>query len=169
MPVRQTIKHEISLRFNPHLPSEKRRIQHKYIHPFTGEPLFEAGAVQCMALDEIISEKMRAAALRKGMAPRDFYDLDFVLRNKYNPANPQVIDLFRKKLAEDGGGTDLKKYRVNMGRTNAEIKEMRLRLKEELFDVLTKTEKENFNWDESVKRINKAMESMIAVDDKNKE
>jgi len=34
----------------------------------TGEPLFEAGTVNCMALDEIVSEKMRAAALRKDIA-----------------------------------------------------------------------------------------------------
>jgi len=73
----------------------------------TGEPLFEAGTVNCMALDEIVSEKMRAAALRKDIAPRDFYDLDFVLRNKFNPANRQVMELFRKKLAEDGGDIDL--------------------------------------------------------------
>jgi len=44
------------------------------------------------------------------------------------------MELFRKKLAEDGGDIDLKKYLVNMGRTDTEIKDMRSRVKEELFD-----------------------------------
>jgi hypothetical protein len=166
IPAPQTIKLEISLRFNPLLPSETRRIQHKYIHPFTGKPIFDAGSVNCMALDEIVSEKLRAAAMRKDIAPRDFYDLDFILRNKFNLAHPRVIDLFRQKLIEDGGETDLKKYRVNMGRTDVGIKDMRSRIKEELFDVLTGTERDKFDLDKALKRINKVMESVIPFDAK---
>ena len=164
IPAKQTIKLEISLRFNPLLPTEARRIRHKYIHPFTGAFLFEAGTVNCLALNEIVSEKLRAAALRKDIAPRDFYDLDFILRNKFNLANRQVIDLFRKKLVEDGGDTDLKKYLVNMGRTESEIKDMRSRVKEELFEVLTRNERDKFDLERALKRINKAMESVVAVD-----
>ncbi len=83
LPSRQSIKLEISLRFNPLRPPESHKIQHQYTHPFTGKPLFEAGRVNCLALDEIVSEKMRAAVLRKDIAPRDFYDLDFILRRKF--------------------------------------------------------------------------------------
>ena len=36
-----------------------------------------------------------------------FMILVFILRNKFNLAN-KMIDLFRKKLAEDGGDVDLK-------------------------------------------------------------
>ena len=99
--------------------------------------MFDAGEVNCLSLNEIVSEKLRAAALREKIAPCDFYDLDFIL--------------------EDGGDTDLKKYRVNMGRTDAENKDMRLRIKAELFEVLTKTEQQNFNLDKALERINKAM------------
>lgn len=161
VPVEQNIKLEISLRFNPLLPTETRKVQHQYVHPFTGESLFEAGKVNCLTLNEIVSEKLRAAALRKDIAPRDFYDLDFILRKKFDPANRQVIDLFRKKLAEDSGDTDMKKYLVNMGRTDSEIKDMRSRIKEELFEVLTRKERENFNLDNALARINKAMESAL--------
>ncbi|HPL96478.1 MAG TPA: nucleotidyl transferase AbiEii/AbiGii toxin family protein [Smithella sp.] len=161
LPVAQTIKLEISLRFNPLLPPESRRIQHLYTHPFTGVPLFDAGHVNCLALDEIVSEKLRAAALRKDIAPRDFYDIDFILRNKFNLKNKQIIDLFRKKLAEDNGDTDLKQYLVNMGRSDKEIKDMRGRIQEELFEVLTGKERENFNLDIALKRINQAMALMI--------
>ncbi len=166
IPVKQTIKLEISLRFNPLLAPEARRIQHQYIHPFTGASLFDAGTVNCLALNEIVSEKLRAAALRKDIAPRDFYDLDFILRNKFNPANRQVRDLFRQKLIEDGGDANLKKYLVNMGRTDTEIKGMRSRVKEELFDVLTRVERDKFDLERAFKRINKAMESVVAADNK---
>jgi hypothetical protein len=65
--------------------------------------------------------------------------------------------LFQKKLAEDGADTDLSKYRVNLGRSDAEIKGMRLRIENELFDVLTPSERENFDLDTALERINRAM------------
>lgn len=163
LPAEQTIKLEISLRFNPLLAPEARKIQHQYIHPFTGESLLDEGMVNCLALNEIVSEKLRAAALRKDIAPRDFYDLDFILRNRFNPADRQVIDLFRKKLMEDNGDNDLKKYLVNMGRTDQEIKDMRSRIKEELFEVLTRKERESFDLENALKRINKAMKSVVTA------
>ena len=156
-PSEQTIKLEIGLRFNPILKPEKQAVQHKFMHPFTGESLFDAGKVNCLPLNEIVSEKLRAAALRKKIAPRDFYDLDFILRNNYVLGDKNVMDLFKKKIEEDGGDTDLNKYRVNMGRGDAEINDMRSRIKTELFEVLTKTEQQNFNLDAALARINKAM------------
>lgn len=163
VPSEQTIKFEISLRFNPILKPEAHMVKHKYVHPFTGESLFDTGKVSCLSLNEIVSEKLRAAALRKTIAPRDFYDLDFILRNNFNLASKKVIDLFRKKLEEDDGDTDLKRYRINMGRSDSEIKDMRSRIKEELFEVLTKKEQQNFNLDNALERINKAMKDVVVT------
>ena len=160
MPSEQTIKFEIGLRFNPITEPESRQVQHKFLHPFTEEPLFDGGKVNCLSLNEIVSEKLRAAALRKTIAPRDFYDLDFILRNNFVLGNKEVMNLFKKKIEEDGGYTDLKKYRMNMGRTDTEVKDMRSRIKAELFEVLTKTEQQNFNLDNALERINKAMEGV---------
>ena len=154
------IKFEIGLRFNPIDPVEKQQVHHAYMHPFTGEPLFDGGKVACLSLNEIVSEKLRAAALRETIAPRDFYDLDFLLRNKFNIANRDVVKLFKKKIKEDGGDADLMKYCVNMGRKSAEIEDMRFRIKAELFDVLSPIERENFELDNALKRINKAMEGV---------
>ena len=159
MPSEQTVKFEIGLRFNPILETEMRPVQHKFLHPFTGEPLFDGGKVNCLSLNEIVSEKLRAAALRLTIAPRDFYDLDFILRNKFNLGNKEVTELFKKKLKEDDADTNLIKYRVNLGRSDAEIKDMRSRIKNELFDVLTPSERENFELDKALGRINKAMEN----------
>ncbi len=156
-PVEQTIKVEIGLRFNPLCPAEKKEIQHKFLHPFTKEPLFAAGKVSCFCLKEIVSEKMRAAALREIIAPRDFFDLDFVVRHDFNLADKEVLELFRKKIEEVGGDADLSKYHLNLGREDREIKDMRSRIEKELFDVLTPEEQENFNLDTALKRINNAM------------
>lgn len=154
------IKLEIGLRFNPFLPAQNLPVQHAFLHPFTGEPLFDGGKVNCLSLKEIVSEKLRAAALRKPIAPRDFYDLDFILRNDFDLTDTEVMDLLKKKVAEDGGSDDLSKYRTNLGRSEDEIKDMRSRIETELFDVLTLDERENFNLDKALKRINKAMSGL---------
>jgi len=159
-PTEQLIKIEIGLRFNPIDKVENKPVRHRFLHSFTNEPLFDGGKVNCLSLNEIVSEKLRAAALRQTIAPRDFYDLDFILRNGFNVADRKVIKLFEKKLEEDGGDRDLLKYRINLGRSDSEIKDMRARIKEELFDVLTLNERNNFDLDTALERINKAMGSV---------
>lgn len=156
-PIELKIKFEIGLRFNPITSTEKHKVKHAFLHPFTGEPLFDGGKVNCLSLNEIVSEKLRAAALRQKIAPRDFYDLDFILRNNFDIADREVMELFKRKIEEDGGDTDLKKYCVNMGRTDAEIKDMRSHIQEELYDVLTEGERKNFDFGKALGRINKAM------------
>ena len=162
-PTEQIIKFEIGLRFNPIVETEIREVKHKFLHPFTTEPLFNGGKVNCLSLEEIVSEKLRAAALRLTIAPRDFYDLDFILRNGFNLADKKVMKLFKKKIEEDGGNTDLSKYRVNLGRSDKEIKDMRSRIENELFDVLTVRARENFDLDTALKRINKVMKEISIV------
>jgi predicted nucleotidyltransferase component of viral defense system len=164
-PVEGQIKFEIGLRFNPIDRVEDRQVHHEYTHPFTGEPLFEGGNITCLSLNELVSEKLRAAALRETIAPRDFYDLDFILRNNFNLTNQEVMGLFKKKIKEDGGDTDLRKYRVNMGRADMEINDMRGRIEAELFDVLTADERKNFNLDAALVRINKAMGGDIPLEE----
>jgi predicted nucleotidyltransferase component of viral defense system len=159
-PAEQLIKFEIGLRFNPICTVENKLVQHKFLHPFTKEPLFDGGKVNCLSLKEIVSEKLRAAALRETIAPRDFYDLDFILRHDFNLADKEVVNLFKKKLEEDGADTGLGKYRVNLGRMDAEVKDMSSRIEAELFEVLTPDERKNFNLDTALKRINKAMEEV---------
>ncbi len=159
-PTVQLVKFEIGLRFNPICAVEKMTVKHKFLHPFTGEPLFDGGKINCLSLNELIAEKLRASAIRMKVAPRDFYDLDFVIRNGFDLTNKDVIKLFKNKLEEDGADTDLGNYRVNLGRPTAEINDMRSRIKEELFEVLTPKERENFNLDTALERINKVMEKV---------
>jgi len=160
LPVEAKLKFEIGLRFNPICVPQENAVRHKFLHPFTGQPLFDGGKVNCLALKELIAEKLRAGVIRETIAPRDFYDIDFVLRNGFNLADPEVLNLFKKKLEEDNADTDLSKYRVNLGRKNVEIKDMRSRIQEELFEVLTPDEQKKFNLDVALIRINKALQDI---------
>jgi predicted nucleotidyltransferase component of viral defense system len=120
----------------------------------------DGGQINCLSLNELIAEKLRAGAIRKIIAPRDFYDIDFVLRNKFDLTNKEVITLFKKKLQEDDANTDLGKYKKNLGRSDEEIKDMNSRIETELFDVLAPEERKNFDLSTALKRINKAMEAI---------
>jgi predicted nucleotidyltransferase component of viral defense system len=156
---KQSIKLEIGLRFNPFLPVSKRKVNHQFLHPFTKEPLFDGGEINCFALKELVAEKMRAAATRLTIAPRDFYDLDYLIRAGFDFKDPDLWSLFKKKLIEDGRDPDLNKYRVNTGRTIKEIAGMQSRIEAELMDVLTREEKTSFNLQKSLARINKVFEN----------
>lgn len=159
-PVEEKIKFEIGLRYNPVLKTEKRKVQHHFLHLFTREPLFDGGEVRCLDLKEVVAEKLRAAATRKVIAPRDFYDLDFILRKGFKIADPEVMELFQKKLIEDRADTDLAKYCMNLGRKDEEIKDMRSRIQQELFEVLTAEERKNFDLTAALKRINNVFEGI---------
>ena len=156
------IKLEIGLRFNPLDKIKKCPVQHIFSHPFTGESLFDGGQISCLSLNEVVAEKLRAAATRKVIAPRDFYDLDFILRNKFNLTSKEVMELFKKKLCEDGKDMDIRKYRKNLGRSDEEIKDMTARIEPELLDVLTAGERENFSLEKAIEQINMSMERVKA-------
>lgn len=144
---REPIKLEIGLRFNPILQPVEMKIHHRFIHPFTAEPLFDAGSVKCLDLKELVAEKMRAASTRLVIAPRDFYDLGYLIRKGFDFEDKELLKVFQEKLNEDGYTTDLKKYHTNLGRTEDEIQAMKSRLEYELFPVLTEAEQQQFDVD----------------------
>jgi predicted nucleotidyltransferase component of viral defense system len=156
----QSIKLEIGLRFNPFLPVSKKSVGHTFLHPFTKKSLFDGGSVNCFALKELVAEKLRAAATRLTIAPRDFYDLGYLLKAGFNFKDPEFWQLFKKKLAEDEFDTDLKKYRFNLGRSDKEISDMSARIEAELLDVLALGEKKTFNLADTLKNINAVSKNM---------
>lgn len=156
----ESIKLEIGLRFNPLLPVVTKKVNHKFLHPFTKESLLDAGSVNCLALKELVAEKLRASATRKVIAGRDFYDLGYLLKEKFDFTNKDQLALFRKKLEEDNFSGDMKKYRVNLGRSDKEIEEMKERLEDELFPVLTMDEQKKFNMQKTLDELNKVFGSI---------
>jgi len=157
---KESIKLEISLRTNPILAPQIKKINHKFLHPFTGKPLSEAGSVLCFALKELVAEKLRAAAVRKIITGRDFYDLGFLLREGFNFRDKELLELFKRKLEEDGFSSDLKKYRINLGRNDEEIEKMKSRLKDELFPVLTIEEQKTFDINKVLDELNKVFKDI---------
>ena len=138
----------------------ERTSAHKFLHPFTKEPLFDAGSVNCLALKELVAEKLRAAATREVIAGRDFYDLGYLLREKFDFNDRKVLGLFRKKLEEDGFSGDMEKYRVNLGRTDSEIEDMKERVEDELFPVLTMDEQKRFDMQKTLNELNRVFGSI---------
>jgi len=152
---KESIKLEIGLRFNPILPFVTKKITHKFLHPFTKEELFDAGTVNCLLLDELVAEKLRAASTRLTIAPRDFYDLGYLLRNRFDFESKELLLLFKRKLSEDNFPADLRKYRLNLGRSDKEINEMKSRLPDELFSVLTLEAQKEFDIDKILDSLNR--------------
>jgi predicted nucleotidyltransferase component of viral defense system len=148
------------LRFNPLLFAVIKKVNHKFLHPFTKEPLFDGGSVNCFALKELVAEKLRAAATREVIAGRDFYDLGYLLKEKFDFKDKELLTLFKKKLEEDNFSSDLKKYRVNLGRSDKEIEEMKARIEDELFPVLTIGEQKSFDMQKTLDELNRVFKGI---------
>jgi len=152
---KESIKLEIGMRFNPLLATVAKQVTHKFIHPFTKEPLFNTGSVNCLALKELVAEKLRAAATRIIIAGRDFYDLGFLLKKGFDFKDKELLSVFRKKLEEEGFSPDMSRYKANLGRSREEINEMKARAKDELFPVLTVDEQKSFDMQKVINKLNK--------------
>ena len=73
------------------------------IDPVGGGSMVPDISVNCIAMTEAMAEKFRAALSRRGVAIRDFYDLDYAIsRLGLDPADPHVVDMVRQKLAVPG-------------------------------------------------------------------
>ena len=148
------IKLEIGLRANPYMPAREMKIKHVFKSPFSGIELFDAGTVKCLALPEIAAEKFRAATTREKIAPRDFFDLDFLIKKGFDFKSGEFHELASKKLAEDGFKGPAKNYYTNLFRTAKEIEDMKSRLADELYPVLTKSAIGDFSLDRVLKHFN---------------
>jgi len=151
----ESIKFEIGLRFNPLLPVERKDISHRFLHPFTKKPLFDTSKVLCLSLKELVAEKMRASCTRRIIAPRDFYDLGYLLTKKFDFKDKEFLSVFKKKLKEDGFPINLKSYAYNLGRSETEINDMKSRLEDELFPVLTVNAMRDFDIEKVLDMFNK--------------
>lgn len=73
------------------------------LDPIGGEAMVPDIAMDCIAMDEAVAEKFRAALSRRDVAIRDFYDLDYAVTHlDLDPADPRLIEMVRQKLAVPG-------------------------------------------------------------------
>jgi len=115
------------------LPINECNIKHKFFDPFSDKLIFDAGKIKCLSLFELAAEKLRATTSRKVAAVRDFYDLWYMINNNF----------------------DFKKTLKNLNRTKAEIKEIKSRIKQELYEVLNTDVLNKFNLDDVLEYFNK--------------
>jgi len=71
----QIIKIEITYTDKHYLPFHQGDIKSIFIDPLLEEDIFPKEKINCLSLEEMIAEKMRAALTRKEPAIRDFFDL----------------------------------------------------------------------------------------------
>jgi hypothetical protein len=134
----ETIKVEISLReplLTPVLEGSARTV---LLDPISGIPLVPNVAVRCISKAEAWAEKFRAALTRREVAIRDFYDLDYAVREldlRHN--NSEMVALVRQKLAVPGNDS------VDVGQ--ARLADLRTQMETRLRPVLRQRDYDAFD------------------------
>jgi len=73
------------------------------LNPINGKPLVDAFTVSCLSYQEAMAEKLRAALTRRDVAIRDFFDVDYAVRNRaLDTRDRALLDLLRRKLQVPG-------------------------------------------------------------------
>lgn len=100
---KDTIKLEIGLREPLMLPEVAGSAKAILLNPVSGEPLVDKLDLRNISTLEAFAEKFHAALSRREVAIRDFYDLDYAIRQKlFQPEDEQLIDLIRYKIGIPG-------------------------------------------------------------------
>lgn len=74
----QSIKIEITYTQKQHFPWIHKHIQSIFIDPMTEDLIFSNQTIQCLDLQEMVTEKCRACLTRRKPAIRDFFDLRYL-------------------------------------------------------------------------------------------
>jgi predicted nucleotidyltransferase component of viral defense system len=73
------------------------------LNPINGQPLVDAFTVSCLSYQETMAEKLRAALTRRDVAIRDFFDVDYAVRNQaLDTRDRALLELLRRKLQVPG-------------------------------------------------------------------
>lgn len=94
---------EVSVREPLLAPAGKAPARTILLDPIGGEAMVSVLLVTCIAMEEAVAEKFRAALSRRDVAIRDFYDLDHAARRLGSDlGHPEMVSLVRRKLAVPG-------------------------------------------------------------------
>ncbi len=99
----ETVKLEIGVREPLMLPFEERLALTLLKDPFSGKDVLPPFPISVINEQEAWAEKTRAALARLEPAIRDFFDLDYAIRNgKVVMENKEFLELVRKKITVPG-------------------------------------------------------------------
>lgn len=91
---------EVGVREPNMLDAQERDTKTALLNPVDGQPLVDAYPVLALSYPEAMAEKVRAALCRSEVAIRDFFDVDYAVRNgRFNPLEPSFLELLRRKIA----------------------------------------------------------------------
>ncbi len=99
----ETIKIEVGLREPLRLPPVDAAAKTVLFDPVSRERLVPVIKVRCISRTEALAEKFRAALSRREPALRDFFDLDYAVRNlDLKPDDGELVALVRDKMQIPG-------------------------------------------------------------------
>jgi hypothetical protein len=98
-----TIQIEVGLREPLLTPTIGGTARTLLLAPGSGAPLVPALTLPCLSRQEAMAEKLRAALSRREVAIRDFYDIDYAVRNlSLGVMEPELLGLVKQKLNVPG-------------------------------------------------------------------
>ena len=150
----ETILIEVSVREPLVLPPVNAPAQTMLLDPIGGKAAVQPLSILCIARQEAMAEKFRAALSRKDVAIRDFYDLDYAVQNLgLHPDNAELVDLVRQKLSVPGNmAVDVSKERFAM---------LRRQLDTRLRTVLRDKEFQAFDLDRAIRLVVAVAERVV--------
>ncbi len=131
----------------------KGEAQTLLLNPVSGKPMVQPLLVSCIAFDEGMAEKFRAALTRREVAVRDFFDIDYAVRKQgLDPKDSTFIKLVLEKLAIPGNDeVDLSEIRQNL---------LRRQLDSHLRPVLRPCDFDEFNIDKALRTVTEVAERL---------
>jgi predicted nucleotidyltransferase component of viral defense system len=149
----EIIKIEIGLREPLMRPAFEGEAQTLLLNPVSGRLMVQPLLVSCIAFDEGMAEKFRAALTRREAAVRDFFDIDYAVRKKgLNPLDSKFIKLVQEKLAIPGNDpVDLSESRQAL---------LKRQLHSHLRPVLQPSDFEEFNIDKALRTVTEVVERL---------
>lgn len=97
---RETIKIEVSLREPLAEAPGRQEAATALLNPFSGQPLVPSVQLSCIAKREAFAEKFRAALTRREAAIRDYFDIDYAVRQGHvDLAERSWLEMLKAKLA----------------------------------------------------------------------
>ncbi len=101
----ETIRIEIGLREPSMTEAHRGAAQTALLNPIRRQALVDVFHIRCLSYPEAMAEKLRAALCWREVAIRDFFDVDYAVRNTgFDTSDSELMGLLQRKLTVPGTG-----------------------------------------------------------------
>lgn len=147
---------DIGLREKIQHAAAKKKMNTLLLNPFTHKKYITEFYFLSLSLQEAYAEKMRAALTRKKVAIRDFYDLDYAIKNNIlNIDNLDFIDLVKVKL--------LVQNTKVIGFDQDKLDLLKNKVPTELMPTLNQSQKINFDLNDIISDLNVFIQKYLII------